>query len=152
MAKQPFWHQEKTAVKPQSKEERARILEEASKPEAPSRDTRVELPRATDIYVAPPERSRSYADLLQRLYREFDVTADSIATEADPVRRADALTKLARALPLMQAAEENANTRINKKAVKDLTDAELERLLNRPANKAGPKEVIKDSTDSDEDF
>lgn len=88
-------------------------------------------------------RSKSYSELLQRLYEQFDVLADDIAaSDAPPHQRADALSKLARSLPLIQAAEQAAKTKVRNKDVTALSDAELEaevaRQLGKKANSPTP--------------
>jgi hypothetical protein len=71
---------------------------------------------------------RSYADILSDLYIQTDQVLADIATSGDPpLKRAEALRTVAKILPLLQQAEKNARTSIKRKAIEQLTDAELDK-------------------------
>ncbi len=84
----------------------------------------------------PHGRNRSFADLLSRLYQQFDDLADEIATSNEPpLKRAEALKSLAKTLPLLKAAEDSANVKLKNKAITEMSDDELERVISQARDK-----------------
>jgi hypothetical protein len=75
----------------------------------------------------------SFADLLSRVYSVADELVTMLETGQDPSaiqKRADSIKSIAKTLPLLQQAERNALTQIKHKALEDLTDAELVKLVS----------------------
>lgn len=70
---------------------------------------------------------RSYSDLLSRLYTQADELVDEIArSDEGPAKKAEALKSVGKLLPLLQQAEKNARTSIKRKAIEEMSDAELQ--------------------------
>lgn len=75
---------------------------------------------------------QSFADLLSRVYNVADELVTMLENGDDPTaiqKRADSVKSIAKTLPLLQQAERNAVTQIKHKALEDLTDAELVKLV-----------------------
>lgn len=82
-------------------------------------------------------KSPNFADLLSRMYAETDRILGAIeesslaaAEPAELAKHVDSLKGLAKLLPALQQAEKNAKTTIKKKAVDELSESELQRLVS----------------------
>jgi|SRR6476469_341514 len=126
MPRRPFWERDFEAER--------RAAHPRPAPESPP-ELKTIIERAPESVKLPPEakpapQPKSYSDLLSVLYAQFQSLSDEIASADLAVdKKAEALSKLARTLPLLRAAQESSVTRINRKELKELSDAELRALV-----------------------
>ena len=129
MARLPFWELKQNTAEERLAKQAECVDKAAQIPDILDRAPDPTIPKAAP---AQAKRSNSYSDLLSRLYQQFDELADELASSAiAPDKKAEALSKLARTLPLLRAAQDANTTKVNKKELKQLTDEELKALVTR---------------------
>ena len=127
MPRRPFWELKQDTAEERLAKQEARVAKAAQITQVIERaPSSVKLPKEVQPSVAP----KSYSDLLSVLYTQFQSLSDEIASADLPVdKKAEALSKLARTLPLLRAAQDASVTKVNKKELKELSDAELRALV-----------------------
>lgn len=84
---------------------------------------------------------RNYADLLGRLWAQVDAAMGELETsKLTTVEKTKVLATVARLLPQLQAAEQNWQMALNRRAISSLTGRELKALvqaIDQPSSRSG---------------
>lgn len=138
MPRKPFWETtDKATITTPAPLERS--LEPGAPINTPALKPRLPSARQGHTHSAPGVAKKnasrlSFSDNLSQLYELWEAQRAELQASAEPLpKRIEALGRLARVLPQLQVAERLHKAKRGDKAIEEMSDAELQAMLDKEA-------------------